>query len=318
MVLGGDLLKIAIIGAGGRVGSCAAYALQWSGIASEIILVDVVEALVQGEALDLLHGSALIADQRICAGTAEDAAKADLIVITAGLRRKPDESRLALINRNVSLFLSIIEGLKDARIQEKAILLIVSNPVDILTYLAAERSGLPQNQVIGLGTLLDTCRFCSLIAKQIEAAPTQVKALILGEHGNSMVPIWSSAQWNGVPLEKHASLSPAQKIEIFERTRDSGAEIIRLKGGAGWAVATCIESLARAILLDQRKLLPVSTLQTGAYGMKGICMSVPTIVGRNGVLKHVEVDLWPREIQGLRKCENTLKETLSTVKQQTA
>lgn len=308
-------MKVAIIGAGGRVGSCAAYALQWSGIASELILVDVVEDLVRGEALDLLHGSALINDQRIYAGTVEVAAKADLIVITAGLRRKPDESRLALINRNVSLFVSIIEDLQDARIQEQAILLIVSNPVDILTYLAIERSGLPQNQVIGLGTLLDTCRFCSLIARQIEAAPSQVRALILGEHGNSMVPIWSSAQWNGVPLEKHTALPAARKIEIFEQTRESGAEIIRLKGGAGWAVATSIESLARAILLDQRKLLPVSTLQSGAYGIKGICMSVPTIVGRNGALKHLEVELWPREIQGLRKCENTLKETLATVKQ---
>jgi len=309
-------MKIAIIGAGGRVGSCAAYALQWGGIASELILVDVVEALVQGEAHDLLHGSALLADQRIYAGTVEDAAKADLIVITAGLRRKPDESRLALINRNVSLFLSIIEGLKGARIQEQAILLIVSNPVDILTHLAAETSGLPRSQVIGLGTLLDTCRFCSLIAKQIEAAPTQVRASILGEHGNSMVPVWSSAQWNGVSLEQHAALSPAKKMEIFERTRESGAEIIRLKGGAGWAVATCIESLTRTILLDQRKLLPVSTVQSGAYGIKGICLSVPTVIGRSGVLKHVEMDLWAKELQGLRNSENTLRETLREVKQQ--
>lgn len=309
-------MKVAIIGAGGRVGSCAAYALQWGGVASEIILVDVMESLVQGEALDLVHGSALVADQRICAGTTEDAAAADLIVITAGLRRKPDESRLALINRNVSLFTSIVDDLRTCKLGEDCILLVVSNPVDILTYLAIQRSGLAPNQVLGLGTLLDTCRFCSLIAQEIKAAPSQVRALILGEHGNSMVPVWSAAQWNGLSLEKHSVLSATRKTEIFERTRESGAEIIRLKGGAGWAVATCIESLARAILLDQRKLLPVSTLQSGAYGLRDICMSVPTIVGRKGVLQHVEIDLWPREEQALKSSENTLRETLSQVKRQ--
>ncbi|UCG13539.1 MAG: lactate/malate dehydrogenase family protein [Deltaproteobacteria bacterium] len=306
-------MRVAIIGGGGRVGVCAAYALQWGGIVSEIILFDILEDLVRGEALDLLHGSAFLHDQRICSGDLESVAGADIIIITAGLRRKPDESRLDLVNRNVSLFLSIIADLKAASLRKDAILLVVSNPVDILTYLAVQESGLPPEQIVGLGTLLDTSRFCSLIADAIKAAPTQVKASILGEHGDSMVPVWSSATCNGFSLENHPELTPTTKNKIFERTRQSGAEVIRLKGGAGWAVGTSIATLVHAIVLDQRKMLPVSSLQTGTYGLAGICISVPTLVGLGGILEHVELELWPRELQGLKSSANALQETIKRI-----
>ena len=302
-------MKVAIIGGGGRVGSCTAYALQWGGIVSEIILFDILEDLVQGEALDLLHGSALLHDQKICTGDMKAAAIADLIIITAGIRRRPDESRLDLINRNVTLFRSILNDLKAAGLRQDAILLVVSNPVDILTHLAVNESGLPPQQVVGLGTLLDTSRFCSLIADTIKAAPTQVKASILGEHGDSMVPIWSSATCNGFSLENHPDLPAAAKNKIFDRTRQSGAEMIRLKGGAGWAVGISIATLVHAIVLDQKKILPVSSLQTGAYGLRGICLSVPTLVSRGGILQHVELELWPRELQGLKSSAKTLQES---------
>lgn len=304
-------MKVAIIGGGGRVGSCAAYALQWGGVLSEIILYDVLEDMVEGEALDLLHGSALVNDQRICRGDMAAAAKADIIIVTAGLRRKPDESRLDLINRNVSLFLTILEDLNRSGLSRDVLLVVVSNPVDILTYLAVKESGLPRQQVIGLGTLLDTARFSSLIARTIGAAPTQVKALMLGEHGDSMVPIWSCTTFNGFSLDKHPALSTSTKQAIFERTKQSGAEIIKLKGGAGWAVGTSVAVLVHALALDLKKMLPVSSWQMGAYGIKDICLSVPTIVGREGVVQQLEMDLWPRELQALQNSAGALRETVA-------
>jgi L-lactate dehydrogenase len=240
-------------------------------------------------------------------------AQADIVIITAGLRRKPDESRLDLINRNVSLFLTVLYELKSAGLRSDAILVVVSNPVDILTHLAVQGSGLSQRQVIGLGTLLDTARFCSLIADAIKAAPTQVRGFVLGEHGDSMVPVWSSTTLNGFSLEKHPDLPAAAKNRIFQRTRQSGAEMIRLKGGAGWAVGTSIATLVHAVILDQRKMLPVSSMQTGSYGLHGVCISVPTLVGRTGVLKHVELDVWPRELQALKGSAQALGETFQRI-----
>jgi L-lactate dehydrogenase len=307
-------MKAAIVGGGGRVGSCAAYALQWGGIVSEIILYDVLEDLVHGEALDLVHGGPLLHDQRIYTGDLETVAKADLIIITAGLRRKPEESRLDLVNRNVSLFCTILGNLKEAGLSQHAILFVVSNPVDILTHLALEQSGCLPERVLGLGTLLDTSRFCSLIADAIQAAPTQVRAMVLGEHGDSMAPIWSSATYAGLPLEGHPDLTSATKVKIFEKTRQSGAEMIKLKGGAGWAVATAIATVVHSIVLDQRKVLPVTSFQRGAYGITDVCLSVPTVVGHSGVLRHVESALWPREVQGLRSSAKVLRETLAAVR----
>ena len=307
-------MKVAIIGGGGRVGSCTAYALQLGGVVSEIVLFDVVEDLVNGEALDLLHGSSFCHDQRICTGDMDAVSKAEVIVVTAGARRKPDESRLDLIDRNVSLFSSIMKDLKSAGPRSDSLLVVVSNPVDILTSLAIRLLELPAERVIGLGTLLDTARFCSLLAQAIEAAPTQVRAMILGEHGDSMVPVWSSASCNGFPLGKHPDLPEAVKNRIFERTRQSGAEVIRLKGGAGWAVATAIATLVRAIVLDQRRLFPVSSLQKGAYGISDVCLSVPTVVGRSGVLRHVELDLWARELQQIRNSSNVLKTAMGRIR----
>lgn len=306
-------MKAAVIGAAGRVGCCTANALQWNGAVSEIILNDVAEESVRGEALDLMHGSPFLHDQRIHAGDVAMAAEADLVIITAGLRRKPDESRLDLINRNVSLFSAIMRDLIDAGLNKDAILVVVSNPVDILTHLAIRQTNFPPEQVLGLGTLLDTSRFCSLIADAIKAPPTQVKAVILGEHGDSMVPIWSSANCGGFSLENHPDLNSAMKTRIFEQTRQSGAEMIKLKGGAGWAVAACVATLAHCIVLDQRKILPVSSLQKGAYGISDVCLSVPTLVGRRGVLQHVELNLWPREVQELKNSANVLKTTFARI-----
>ena len=193
-------MKVSIIGAGGLVGSCAAFALQCGGVAREIALLDVNAEMAAGQALDLLHGGPSTADQLISAGSYEHIPDSDVICITAGLRRKPDESRLDLINRNVDLFVTILDEIKRVGMKDTAIVHVVSNPVDILTYLAAHRLGLPAERVIGLGTQLDTIRFRSLIAQHLKLPPTQMSALILGEHGDSMVPVWSSAVQRGAFL----------------------------------------------------------------------------------------------------------------------
>ena len=307
-------MKVAIIGGGGRVGSCAAFALQCSGVVKEIVLLDANQATAEGEALDLLHGAAFCADQNIYAGTYADAASADIVCITAGLRRKPDESRLDLINRNVTLFNGILASLKDAGLKKEAIVFVVSNPVDILTQLAVEQLGLPVNQVIGLGTVLDTSRFCSLIASTLKLAPSQVRAMILGEHGDTMVPIWSTSTVDGFSLLKFPGVTPQFASQIFERTQKSGAEVISRKGGAGYAVGVAIREVIDTIALDGRRILPISSHIKGAYGIRDICISVPTVVGRSGVIQHVEVELWPKELQGLQASAKALKDTRSKIK----
>jgi len=307
-------MKVTIIGGGGRVGSCAAYALQCAGLVAELQILDANKDTAEGEALDLLHGTAFCGDQKIYAGDYNRGADSDLFLITAGLRRKPDESRLDLINRNVTLFVQILDSIKSAGMRKDAHVFVVSNPVDILTQLAVQRLGLPWPQVYGLGTMLDTSRFSSFIAEELKLAPTQVKALILGEHGDSMFPVWSSATYAGLPLVKVAGCTPTFQSQIFERTKGSGAEVIRRKGGAGWAVSLTIAEVVHAIAHDKRQVLPVSTVQQGAYGLRGVAISVPTVVGRAGALAHVEVELWPKEQQALQASARALQETFAKVK----
>src|SRR4051794_2552815 len=233
-------MKVSIVGGGGLVGSMTAYALQCGGVASSICLVDANKDMAQGQALDLLNGAALVGDQRISAGDMSDIPSSDVVVVTAGLRRKPEESRLDLINRNVDLFLTLLDQAKTAGLKESSYLVVVSNPVDVLTYLAVQRSGLPWQRVIGLGTQLDTARFRSHLARRLQVPPTQVQAVILGEHGDSMVPIWSSATVAGLPLEQWPGFSPVLQREAFEETKTAGAQMIKLKGGSGFAVGLSI------------------------------------------------------------------------------
>jgi L-lactate dehydrogenase len=306
-------MKVSIIGGGGLVGSCAGFALQAGRIVREIVLTDVNAEAAAGHALDLLHGAGLMADQIIRAGTPDDYRDSDCIVITAGLRRKPDESRLDLINRNVALFRSILGEIQAAGVKSEAVVFVVSNPVDVLTYLACQELKLPPQQVLGLGTVLDTVRLRSLLAERLAVPPTQVSALILGEHGDSMVPVWSAAQVAGLPLEKWPGVTPVLLAEIEKRTRGSGAEVIKKKGGAGFAVGVSIADVVHSLALDQRRVLPVSTLQNGAYGLRNVALSTPTVVGRRGVLAHVEADLWPKERLALQHSAGVLRETLDKV-----
>ena len=307
-------MKVSIIGGGGRVGSDAAYALQLGGIVREIALVDMNADMAAGEALDLRHGASLTANQKFTSSNEYDIVNgSDCVVITAGLRRKPDETRLELSNRNVSLFRGILASLQTVRLNEGATILVVSNPVDILTQLAADSGIVPVQQVLGLGTVLDTCRFRSLLADHYNVNARDVKALILGEHGDSMVPILSSATVGGVPMASIPGFTEESVRGVFEFTRKSGAEVIRLKGGAGRAVGVSIKEVVEAIALDSEAILPVSSVQSGTLGISEIALSLPTKVGRAGVLQVLEPAVSLEEREGLHKSAASLKEVLASV-----
>ena len=306
-------MRIAIIGGAGRVGATTAFALQTAGLGREIILVDVMTEAAQGEALDLRHGAAAGGSQHFASGGMDLMAGADLVIITAGLRRQPEETRLQLIGRNTALFKDILSSLRAVHLARGVILLVVTNPVDILAHIAATTAGLPADRVIGLGTALDTLRFRSLLGERLGVDPAQVDALVLGEHGDSMVPIWSGATVNGVPLASLTGGDMGPLHEVFEQTRRAGAEVIRLKGGAGYAVALAVAQVVAAITNDAHALLPVSTLQRGALGISGVCLSLPTIVARAGVERVIEPQVTDDEAAALRKSAEVLKATLAEV-----
>lgn len=306
-------MKIAIIGGGGRVGSNAAYALQLRGVGREIVLVDVNADAAAGEALDLLHGTALCGPQRIKAGDWPDVAGADMVIVTAGSRRKPDESRLDLVNRNVALFRDILAQLAKLDLTSHAHLFVVSNPVDILTYLAVRETGFDLHRVYGLGTVLDTLRLRSMLAATLGADPTQVQALVLGEHGDSQVPIWSSAAINGIALESWPGATQRVLDDVAAQTKASGAEVIRLKGGAGYAVGVAIAEVVAAVAGDRGCLLPISTLQDGLLGVRDVCYSLPTVLGREGWTQQVLPRLWAREEQALARSGEVLRDMLAQV-----
>lgn len=307
-------MKVAIVGAAGRVGSNTAFALQLRQDVRELALIDLYMAeAAEGEALDLRHGACLAGRQVIYSGDYTSAKDADLIIITAGVRRRPEESRLDLINRNITVFRSVLEELKKVGFKEETILCIVSNPVDILTYIATLESGLPPQQVIGTGTFFDTVRFRSLIAEYYQVDPRTVQAMILGEHGDSMVPIWSRATVNGVPLSQMPGYSLEKMHQIFEDTRKAGAEVIRLKGGAGWGIALTTAEFVSVVARDSHTLLPLSTLQEGIYGLEKVAISVPTVLGREGVIAKVELPLAEEELKGLQHSAEVLRTTLDQV-----
>jgi L-lactate dehydrogenase len=306
-------MKVSIIGGGGLVGSSAAYALQCGGAVSHLCLIDANADAAKGHALELLHGAALAGDVRVSAGTTEDIPSSNVVVVTAGLRRKPDESRLDLINRNVDLFLTLLDQVKSAGLKENAYLVVVSNPVDVLTYLAVRRAGLPWQRVLGLGTQLDTARFRGYLAKRLQVPASQVQAMILGEHGDSMVPVWSSATVAGLPLEQWPGYTPALGQEAFEETKAAGATVIKLKGGSSFAVGLSIREVVESLARDARRVLPVSTLQQGLYGVRDVCLSVPTVVGCGGCRQQVELPLTAKERLGIQQSARVLRESIDQV-----
>ena len=275
--------------------------------------MDVNRELAEGQALDLMHGSSLVADQRITGGGTELAVDADMVVITAGLRRKPDESRLALINRNVELFRGILADLKKHGLKKEAMVFVVSNPVDVLTYLAVKELSLSPAPRLRLGNHARHDAIAGDSGRPVERAADAGLRENVGrarrQHGGGLV----GRPGGGTAARQVARRDTRVVGDVEKRTRGSGAEVIKKKTGAGFAVGVAIAEVVHSVALDRRRILPVSTLLTGAYQLRDVCLSVPTVVGRQGILGHIELELWPKERMGLANSAKVLRETIEKV-----
>lgn len=308
--------KIAIIGCG-FVGSACAFALMQSGLFSEMVLIDSNEERAEGEALDISHGLPFSKPMQIYSGTYDDITDAGIIAITAGAGQKPGESRLELVHKNVEIFKSIIPEI--SKRNYKGILLIVSNPVDIMTYTALKLSGLPSNQVFGSGTVLDTARLKYLLGEHLGVDARSVHAFILGEHGDSEIAAFSSANVSGIGLKKFCDFAcktdrheEAMK-EIAEDVKLSAYEIIKKKGATYYGIAMSVRRICEAIILDQKSILPISCLQNGKNGIENVVLSMPMIVGKHGAERSVEISLSEEERQAIKSSADMLKGIIKTL-----
>ena len=307
--------KVAVIGTG-FVGSSSAFALMESGLFSEMILLDADQNRAEGEALDISHGLPFARPMKITAGTYDDLVDAAIIVITAGAGQKPGETRLDLVKKNVAIFRTIIGEIAKRNCQ--GILLIVANPVDILTYVALKLSGFPENRVFGSGTTLDTARLKYLLGERLSVDARSVHAWIIGEHGDSQIAAWSSANVSGVPLSDFCSMRgftehDQNTEDIAEDVKNSAYRIIEKKKATYYGVAVAVRRICEAIIRDEKSVLPVSSIQHGAFGIDGVALSMPAIVGKNGVEKQIPIKLNEKEQIELRKSADALKEVLKSI-----
>lgn len=307
--------KVAIIGCG-FVGSASAFAIMQSGLFSEMVLVDANHAKAEGEALDIGHGLPFAKPMEIYAGDYKDLDDAALIIVTAGAAQKPGETRLDLVKKNVNIFSLIIPQI--AAVNQEAILLIVANPVDILTYAALKLSGYPANRVFGSGTVLDTARLKYLIGQHLDVDSRSVHAFVIGEHGDSEMVAWSSANVSGIPLndfcEMRGHFDHQKAMErLAENVKNSAYEIIEKKNATYYGIAMSVRRICEAIVRDEKSILPVSSLQKGCYGVEGLCLSTPAIVGKNGIEGLVPIQLNEEEKEKLcasaEQLLNVLRET---------
>ena len=308
--------KLAVVGCG-FVGSSSAFALMQSGLFSEMVLIDVDKNRAEGEALDIAHGVAFApSPMKIYAGDYSDVSDAAMIVVTAGAAQKPGETRLDLVNKNVAIFKSIIPEIRKSGFS--GILLIVSNPVDVLTYAAIKMSGLPEGHVIGSGCVLDTARLKYMLGGHVDVDPRDVHAYVMGEHGDSEFVAWSSAMVAGVPLstfcELHGHLEhKAAEARIQDDVKNSAYTIIEKKHATYYGVAMSVKRICTAVMRDEECVLPVSTLMVGEYGLNDVCISLPTIIGRDGVVCRVPVSLNGDEMGELQKSAKALREVIDSV-----
>ena len=300
--------RVAVVGTG-NVGSTFAYALLLSGLASEIVLIDINRARAEGEAMDLNHTEPFAKPTRIWAGDYSDCAGAAVTVVAAGANQKPGETRIDLVKRNAAVFAEIVPQI--ARNNPGGIILVATNPVDVLTYATLSLSGLPPKRVIGSGTILDTARFRHLLSKHFGVDPRSVHAYIIGEHGDSEVPVWSLANIAGMRLSAFAEaqdipMTADDMQRIFTSTRDAAYAIIQRKGATYYAVAAGLMRIVEAILRDQRTVLSVSSL-ADCYGISDVCLSLPTVVNRSGIESVLKLDLSAEELKALRHSADVLK-----------
>ncbi len=307
--------KVSIIGAG-MVGSSLAYTLMVERLAGELVLVDVNRDRARGETLDINHALPFSAPTTVVCGDYADCQDSDVIVITAGAAQKAGETRLSLAKRNADIFRDIIPRLAD--VASGAIILIVSNPVDVLTYVTVKVSGLPWQRILGSGTILDTARLRFELSGKCRVDPRNVHAYIIGEHGDSEVPVWSLANVAGVRFSRFCELCgrgcpPGDRDGVFERVKNAAYEIIRLKGATYFAIALGATRMIQAILRDQKTILTASTLLHGQYDIADVCLSLPVVLGRKGVDRVIEVPISAEEREALRRSAGVIRKALESV-----
>jgi L-lactate dehydrogenase len=308
--------KVVVVGAG-SVGATYCYALAQSGLADEIVLTDKNEDLMKGQVLDLVHGQPFFPTVAIRSGTIDDCTDAQVVVITAGAAQKPGETRLQLIKKNAAITGSIAEDV--AKSNCKGVMIIVSNPVDVLTYVALKRSGWKKGRVIGSGTVLDSSRFRYLLSNYCGVDVHNVHAYILGEHGDSEFAAWSMTNVAGINIDEYCPVCGKcsewnkQRRLIEQQVRDSAYHIINYKGSTQFAVGLALVKITEAILRSQNSILTVSTLLENEFGIKDVCISVPCIVSGNGVTKIVESPLSPSELGSLSDSANILAKAIGSL-----
>ena len=310
-----NIQKAAMIGCG-AVGATSAFSLMQSGLFSELVLIDANQQKAEGEATDLSHGLPFGRPMKIYAGTYDDLADCYLIIITAGAAQKPDETRIDLVNKNVKIFKSIIPEI--VKRNTEGILLVVSNPVDILTYVTLKLSGFPTNRVIGSGTVLDTARLKYLLGEHLQVDSRSIHAFIIGEHGDSELAVWSSANISGVDLYDYCRITgisdPAAVLrQIYESVRDAAYSIIEGKGATYYGIGMAVRRIAEAIVRDEHSVLPVSSMISGHYGVEGICLGLPSIVGRGGAEAVLDIPLSDEELTRLQSSARKMKELIEEI-----
>ena len=310
--------KVAVIGCG-FVGTTCAFELIESGLFLEMVLIDLDKKRSEGEAMDLSHGSAYSHAMKIYAGDYDDIKDAGIVIISAGAPQKVGETRLDLVRKNVMILKSIINEIKKRNYE--GLLLIVSNPVDILTYVALKLSGFEPHRVMGSGTVLDTARFRYVIGERLMVDSRNVHAYIIGEHGDSEVPVFSTASVSGIHLNHFAQLRgyfdyENMMNEIYEDVKNSAYEIIKRKGATYYGIAVAIRRICEAIIKDEHCILPVSSLMEGAFGFDDLCLSVPTVIGKDGVEMLVDIYLNNEEYDKLEYSAKTLKGVIDDLKEE--
>jgi L-lactate dehydrogenase len=308
--------KVVVIGAG-SVGTTYIYALMHTGLAGEIVLIDLDQKRVKGEVMDLEHGLAFVQPVTIRSGDYSDCADASLIVVTAGAKQIPGQSRLDLIQRNADIVKSICDGIKKS--DSDAVLLMVANPVDALTQVALKRLGWPRERVIGSGTVLDSARFRSMLSQHCGVDTRNVHAYILGEHGDSEVAAWSMTHIAGVLMKDYCIIcrgcdSKKEHEDIFHRVRDSAYHIIDYKGSTYYAIGLSLTRISGAILRNEHSILTVSLLLQGEYDIDNICLSIPCVVGKTGVERIITASLSEDEQTALKASAQTLRKVLNSIR----
>ena len=299
--------KIAVVGVG-SVGASAAYAMVISGLVSELVLVDLDRDRAEGEAMDMAHSASFIKPIRIYAGEYEDCRNADIIIFTAGANQKPGESRLDLVHKNVRVLQETLPRLVSSG--GKSILLMVSNPVDVLTYAALKITGLSPERVLGSGTVLDSSRFRYLISERCQVEARNIHAYVVGEHGDTEVPLWSLANIAGLSVEDFCckrGVNCLNREEITRMVREATYEVIARKGATFYAIGLAVKRICESILRDENSILTVSGLVNGPYGIKDTCLSLPGVINRSGLVRVLDIPLTPSEEESLRHSAEVLQ-----------